>query len=109
MVKNLLKCVLVLLISLSMNGSIQAGIYEDVKNFVTTNADYGFFLTVGTGICSYILLKKACREHGIAKDDLTVKGLSLAGALALSKIAQKYPGQTTVAYICLLVARSLQK
>lgn len=74
----------------------KAGIYEDVKHFVTHNPHYNHGLTLGVGIYSYVLFLHLIKSKGFKLDNSAALVLSFIGAYFTSKLAKEHPGYTTV-------------
>lgn len=75
---------------------------DEVRRFfsnVTHNPHYVHFLTIGSAICTYNLLKNAFVKNNNSLHDFVVKVLSVVGAGAVSKVVNDYPNQTSL--LCL--------
>jgi hypothetical protein len=73
-----------------------AGIYEDIKRFVTTDQTYIHSVGIAVGIYSFLCLNHILRSSRFDFDATASIVASFLGACVLSKIAKDYPGYTTV-------------
>lgn len=74
----------------------QAGLYEDVKDFVTKNASYNHGLTISVAIYSFVFLNTLIASKRFNVDPSAALVISFLGSYIASKLAKDYPGTTTL-------------
>lgn len=82
--------------------------WEDVKKFVQTNSYYNHFVTLGSGLYTYMVLHEYLERNKGNLDPVAQKGLSFGGAFMVSKMAQQNPGYTTLIALGLVIYNLLK-